>query len=296
MYYILGHCGSFGIGGVITVISVGQLMFTLSCAGVILSFYSTAGTIAPLASPFIFDAMGPVMWLSGIATAAMGFLLLSSPNSKTRPALMNIWLVLIVFHTVIIFTYGIHMVLRMRDLYLIHKDIYTIIGEKLVEKLKPNQKVAQKMSEGGLFLDLIETASAGLVLAKAPYPFNFLFLMGLRSDIAATFFVILPGVFSIFSIPFAVAIRNYFASDRASVSRHREVYNDRPLSGFICSGLAGKEDDPDAHDDEEDLASTFDGSSQDESGDEDEEDSLMSSRSSQESIHYRTGARSRRVN
>lgn len=226
-----------------------------------LSWHAQTASTAALVGPYLYNMMAPFVWGSGALTTLVGCVLLISPNSKTRVPLLNIWVVLILMHTAMVVVYGANMVKQMNNLYLIHKKIWAALGEKGVEFLKPGDNAKDMLTEGGTIFNLFEQMSAGLVFKMSPYPFNFIFFMGLRPDIASVIWMVGPGVFSLLSIPFIVAIRNYFASDKEGIRQHRKPYKDAPLSRFICQGVPGseKEVDDDYLDAEEDLASTFDG-------------------------------------
>lgn len=259
--------------------SIGTLFFAGISMGITLSFHSEAGALVPLAAPFIYDMMGPVFWISASLTASFGFLLLVSSGSGSRIALLNVWVALLLLHAAILLAYGIHTVLRIRDLYLIHNDVFKVISEGglwLVDRFaQPTDKLKQKVSQGGVLFVLAEHISAAGILKTAPYPFDFLFFLGLRPDVCAVLYVVLPGTFAFFSIPAAMAVRNYFAEQSSVVVKHRERYEDTPLSNFMCG--SGQSYDDGELLDEEDLASTFDGSSLDP----DESDSLLGISSSE---------------
>jgi hypothetical protein len=247
--------------------------------GITLSFHSEAGALVRFAAPFIYDMMGPVFWISAGITASVGFLLLVSSGTGSRMALLNVWVVLLLLHAVILLTYGIHTVLRIRDLYLIHNDIFKVISEGglwLVDRFaRPTDKLKQKVSQGGVLFVLAEHISAAGILKTAPYPFDFLFFLGLRPDVCAVLYVVLPGTFAFFCIPAAMTVRNYFAEQSSAVAKHRERYADTPLSNFMCG--SGQSYDDGEFLEEEDLASTFDGSALDS----DESDSLLGISSSE---------------
>ena len=150
-----------------------------------------------------------------------------------------------------------------------------VAGEGL-EKVTGSKTVKNDITEGSTLFEAFEQASAGVIFQVAPYPLNFIFMMGLRIDLAAFVFVIFPGVFVLFSIPFVLAIRSYLSSNKAGVVKHRRHYQDAPLTRYMCNGPPT--DDPVDFDDqdhllgeEEDLASTFDG---DYSGREYEDDEI----------------------
>lgn len=287
MTFCLGHCGSFGIGGVLLTIIVGQLCFTAGQAGLTLSFYTTAGSITPLAAPFLYDFMALVTWVSGAFSIFVGLILMVVRNSKARGPLLNIWIALLILHAAIVIVYGVHMVKRLRDLYMIHYDIYGVISESGLWAAKrvgfePSKKLEEKVSPGGIAHDMVESVTASIILSVAPYPFNLLFFLGMRSDVAILLYIILPGTFVLFSLPFAFAIRNYFTSTRPGVVEHREPYEGVPLTRFVCSGGLPHRDNEEFAEDEEDLASTFYDSSSDEDDSDytsDEESSLLSSSS-----------------
>ena len=278
----LGHCGYVGVGGVIVTITAGQAILIAGNIALIGSFYTSAASLTSLAAPYIFDGLSVVSWATGGVAVLCGAVLLMTSNSKARKALFNLWIAAILLYTVAIFVYGINMVDKMRNLYLIADGIMASISEAALEATGANEKVKQKLSPGGGIYKLAMQAGEGLYLKYAPYPLNFLFFMGMRPDIAALIFVALPAMFNLFALPFCVTIRNYFTTDKAGVVKHREVYEGVPLSQFICAGVPGKTvssggDDPLAEE-EEDLASTFDGSSGDEDDvDDDDESPLLSS-------------------
>ena len=250
----------------------GQLLFTAAHAGLTISFYNAADVITALAAPFIYDFLALVSWISGMVTAGFGILILVNPLSKVRAPLFNVWIALLLLHMAIVIVYGIHAVQRLRDLYLIHYDFYSIFTDKNLWAGKsppdgePQSKVSETMSPGGMVYDTVESISASIILSVAPYPFNFLFFMGMRVDVSALFYIVLPSTFVLLSLPFAVAIRNYFASTRAAIVKHREPYEGRSLAHFICAGVPGKNSDEEYHE-EEDLASTFYDSSSEEQED-----------------------------
>ena len=270
----------------------GQLLFTAAHAGLTISFYNAADEITALAAPFIYDFLALVSWISGLITAVVGILILVNPTSKVRAPLFNVWIALLLLHMAIVIVYGIHAVQRLRDLYLIHYDIFSIFTEKGLwsgkgppDDAQPQSKMRETVSPGGLVYDTVESISASIILSVAPYPFNFLFFMGMRLDVSALFYIVLPSTFILLSLPFVVAIRNYFASTRAGVVKHREAYEGHSLAHFICAGVPGKNPDEEYHE-EEDLASTFYDSSSEEQDDytsssdqggEEEGDSLLGS-------------------
>lgn len=218
-----------------------------------------------LAAPFLYNMMAPVFWSSGALTALVGFALLISSNSKTRVPLLNVFVALLIFHTAMIIAYGSQMVYQMRNIYLLHQDTLAAAIDKGVEIFVPKESIKHAVSKDSTAFSLVEKFSVGLIFKMSPYPMNFIFFMGLRPDIAVLLWVIIPGIFSLFSIPFLIAIRNYFASDLEGVKDHRSPYKNVALSKFICQGVPRKPGDEEFEDAEEDLASTFDGVYDDES-------------------------------
>ena len=164
------------------------------------------------------------------------------------------------------------MIMHMRNLFMIRQDsqaVLSFISESMVNKIAtPNEKLASKFRPGGSIFELVGGVTDALLLSVFPYPFNFIYFMGMRPDVAAVLYVVLPGVFTLFCIPVALSIKNYFGSNKYGVVKHREVYRDLPLSEFMCGGEETNEGE--YEEGEEDLASTFAGSSE-------EEDSLLGS-------------------
>lgn len=231
---------------------------------IVFSFYYTAGEFTPLAAPYIYDAVGPFFWFCAAATASAGILALTTGNGRVRLSFLNIWMVLMFIYTGAAIGYGVHVVMRMRDLYTLLPDILDVLshgGFLLLDKwgIKPSDKMTQKLSKGGSIFTLVESLGAASMLYVMPYPFDFLFFLGLRPDIAAVMYVVIPGTVALLSLPAVLAIRNYFASEEKGVIKHRARYEGTPLFAFMCGN--GVIEDPDAPNDEEDLASTFDGSS-----------------------------------
>jgi hypothetical protein len=277
--HVLGHCGYVGVGGVVLVITAGQAVLIAGSIGLIGSFYSAASSLTALAAPYIFDGLSVVSWATGAASVLCGSLLLLTSSSKLRKPLFNVWIAAILLYTIAIFVYGINMVNKMRNLYLIADNILASISETALDAVGASEKVRQKMSPGGGVYKLAQQATEGLYLKYAPYPLNFLFFMGMRPDVAALIFVALPAMFNLFALPFCVTIRNYFTTDKSGVVKHREVYEGVPLNFFICTGVPGKESSSsvDAFAEvEEDLASTFDGSSDEDDSLDDDESPLLS--------------------
>lgn len=274
-----------GIGGVIVVISVGTLLTTGIIAGLVLS-WRTQAAVAALAGPFLYNMLAPVFWFTGTVTGLIGFVLLRSSNSKTRVPLLNVMSGLHFIHTAVIFVYGVQMVYKMHQVYLLHGDILAVAVEHGAKLLGVKDEPAKELRNKGFFQSL-EQASEGMIFQMSPYPFNFIFFMGMRPDIAAVLWVVVPGLFSLFSLPFLMAIRNYFGSDIEGIKKHRRPYENVPLSEFICNGPAqGKPDDDGFQDAEEDLASTFDGMYSDED-EESEEESLLADTPPTRSIRRR---------
>ena len=122
-----------------------------------------------------------------------------------------------------------------------------------------------------------------LIFKLMNYPLNMVFFMGMRPDLAIVGFIVLPACLCLMGIPFVFAIRNYLSSSQLGVKKHRSAYEHTPLSRFMCNGPPGDDGEPldEDYDQEEDLASTFDG---DYSGKEEEEDELLIS--DNESVDY----------
>ena len=283
----LGHCGSFGIGGVIIVIVLGNLIFGLVHMAFVISFFTGSTAVNSnaviFASPFIYDALGPLFWSFSALTAFFGIISLSTGSSKARAAALNIWTVLMFLYTVATIAYGIRIVLGYRNLYEVIPDFITALssltsavaegvangfGGKLPEKMR------SKIGPNSTLAMIAETLTVGVLIKYIPYPFDYIIFMGYRWDIAAALHVILPGAFALLSCPVVLSIRNYFSSDSKGVVKHRERYEDVPLTYFMFASGAGdgNDDYDDARQDEEDLASTFDGGSSS-----DERESLISS-------------------
>jgi hypothetical protein len=276
---------------------LGQILFISGHAGLTASFISSAGDLDGLIAPFVYDFLPAVSWVSGLITVIVGMSLLLATSSKARVPLSNIWIALLIFHAALVIVCGVRMVMRLRDMYMIHYEAYGIFSERGLWAAKyagfnPSKKLEEKISPDGAVYDFVESLSASIILKAAPYPFNILFFLGMRPDIAILLYIVLPGTFVVFSLPFAFAIRNYFVSERPGVVEHRTPYEGVPLSQFICSGVPRKTPE-EWGDDEEDLASTFyDTSSEEEDedysasqfeGEEGDQSSLLSSYSSSQS-------------
>jgi len=263
----VGHCGFFGIGGVILTISVGVMIFAVNEGALIMSLNTGNPGLKELTTVYTFNMMGPVMWLSALVVGVVGIASIMTPNPKVRLPLINLFLFLLIAHFVIVVVYGAIMCDAFRQMYLIHKELwvaFTNFGGQKLEKLTGSKTVKDDITEGSTLFEAFEQASAGVIFAVAPYPLNFILFLGLRIDLAAFMFVICPGVFILLSIPFVFSIRSYLASNREGVVKHRKAYQDTPLSRYMCNGPPT--DDPVDYDDpdhllgiEEDLASTFDG-------------------------------------
>jgi hypothetical protein len=268
------------VGGIIAGVSIGNLAFAMANMGIVLSFYTEARSITPITAPYIYDAMGVVYWMSAALMCFVGTSILFTTSSKARAGLLTVWVALVVLHLGIVLAYGIHAVQRIRQLYLLHRDIFKLIsaaGLWAIERFaRPTAKLEQKVSQDGILFILAESVSAAGIIHAAPYPFNYLIFMGLRIDIAALFYVGMPGMFALLSIPLAMAVRNYFNSQDWAVMKHRERYEGEPLKSFMCG--ASDPDFEEFDEEEEDLASTFARSS----SEGDEKDSLLGS-SSEES-------------
>ena len=285
----LGHCGFFGLGGVILSISVGVMLFAANEGVLIMSLNTGAPALKALTTVYTWNMMGPVMWLSALIVGIVGVASILTPNPKVRLPLINVFLFLLMAHFVIVVVYGCMMCDAFRQMYLIHKELWvafsSAVGSKLEEKIG-SKTIKGDITEGSTLFEAFEQASAGVIFAVAPYPLNFIFFLGLRIDLAAFLFVIFPGVFILFSIPFVFSIRSYLASEKEGVVKHRKAYKDTALVRYMCNGPPT--DDPVDYDDpdhllgeEEDLASTFDGDYSgkeydDEDDDEDIEDDLES--------------------
>jgi hypothetical protein len=148
-----------------------------------------------------------------------------------------------------------------------HTDLWTAFFEETLSprlsKALNSTRVEEHLREGSPIYEAFEQASAGVIFSLSPFPLNLIFYLGLRVDIAAFMFVILPAIFILFSIPMLMTIRNYFASKKSGVVKHREAYLDTALVRYTCTGPPGWKDemlgDELSDISEEDLASTFDG-------------------------------------
>jgi hypothetical protein len=220
-----------------------------------------------LTTEFTYNMLGPVMWITAVVTGLVGLVIVISPNSKSRVALLNLFLVLLFVHFVVSVVYGCILTNAFRQLYLIHVDLWTALIDGTVApaigKLTGSSNVEERIGEGTPVFEAFEQASAGVIFSLSPYPLNFIFYLGMRIDLAAFIFVIFPGIFMILSFPFVLAIRRYFASTKSGVVKHRVHYNNTPLLKYMCNGPPSNEgkgyDEMDSEVDEEDLASTFDG-------------------------------------
>jgi hypothetical protein len=248
-------------------ISVGIMLFAANEAVLIMSLNTGNPALQALTTVYTYNMMGPVMWLSALVVGIVGIVSITTANSKVRLPLINILVFLLILHFVIVVVYGSIMCDAFRQMYLIHKELWSAlsqgVGDKL-EKVTGSKSIKGEITEGSTLFEAFEQASAGVIFAVAPYPLNFIFFLGLRIDLAAFLFVIFPGVFTLFSIPFVVAIRNYLGSKKDGVVKHRSKYENTPLTRFMCNGPPT--DDPVDYDspdhllgEEEDLASTFDG-------------------------------------
>jgi len=126
------------------------------------------------------------------------------------------------------------------------------------------ENVEKHVGEGSQIFEAFEQASAGVIYTLSPFPLNLIFYLGLRIDLAAFLFVILPSLWIIFTVPMLVTIRNYFNSKKNGVVKHRSAYENTPLIRYTCTAPPDwkrHEDGDDGYSDisEEDLASTFDG-------------------------------------
>lgn len=285
MSLLLGHCGSTGIGGVIFIISVGHLIWLGGSIGLIGSFYTSSKNYTALAAPLIFDPFAPMAWTTAGIVVLVGFLVLSTPNTNRRKSLCNIWVGILLIHLIAVATYGIHFVLKLRDFYLIHLESFKAVSEKINEKVGFNEKMKSKTSEGGIIFDFVEQASAGMIIKTLPYPMNIIFFAGTLPEVGSFFLIVLPVVLTMFSLPFAIAIRNYFNSKKTGVVNQRAIYDGVPLTKHIFVAVPeNKEMKADFYGFvEEDLASTFDGSASEDSDYSDydsgysDEESLVSS-------------------
>jgi hypothetical protein len=273
---VIGHCGWCGIGGVVVFVIISNLSLALVSMGIVISFYTSSGEYTTLAAPYIYDGVGPFFWGSAALAAAVGGLVLVSTNEKMRKAFLTVWTILMFIYAGSVIAYGVHVVMRFRDLYTILPDLLDVLqsgGALLLEKagINMSDKLAQKLSKGGSIFTLVESVSAATMMHIMPYPFDFLLFLGHRPDVASVIYVILPGAFAILSLPVVMAIRNYFQADHKGVVKHRERYEGVPLHHFMCGSYETEAYDCEAE--EEDLASTFDGSS----GDPDENESLLES-------------------
>ena len=262
------------MGGVILTISIVTLVFSLVSLGLVVSYSSSAGCLAPLLAGLIYDGLGPFFWGSGALTALVGGILMLSASDAARKSLSNVWVLMLIVNLGLVCAYGIRMVLHARNIFMVRQDSQALVGMAGVAALKklgnPSDKLVDELSPGGGVFEFVGGISDALILQAFPYPFNFVYFMGMRPDVGAVLYVVLPGVFTLFCIPIALSIRNYFCSDNYGVSKHRDVYSGVPLSRFMCG--SSETASLDYEDGEEDLASTFAGSSE-----EDEESLLESS-------------------
>jgi hypothetical protein len=114
---------------------------------------------------------------------------------------------------------------------------------------------------------------------------NMIFYAGMRPEVSSFFCIVFPVVLTMFSLPFAIAIRNYFNSKKTGVVNQRAIYDGVPLTNHIFVGVPEKQEmKTDFYGFvEEDLASTFDGSASEDSDYSDydsgysDEESLVSS-------------------
>jgi hypothetical protein len=267
---LIGHCGWCGIGGVILFISIGNLLSAVTSMALVFAAYTSAQAFTPLASSYIFDGLGPLFWACAGLTSLFGFLSLLTSNSKARAGLLNIWTALMFLYIIATIAYGVHVVLQLRNLYLIAPDIVDVLmkgGFLLVEELgaSPNERLRRKFARGGSIFGIVESMSVAGLLKVMPFPFNFLLFMGFRPDISACLYVVIPGALALFSFPIVLSIRNYFASPERRVVNHRQRYEGVSLFQFLCGSEAEKNEDVPS--DEEDLASTFAGSNSSEGED-----------------------------
>jgi hypothetical protein len=124
-----------------------------------------------------------------------------------------------------------------------------------------------------------------MIIKTLPYPMNIIFFAGTLPEVGSFFLIVLPVVLTIFSLPFAIAIRNYFNSKKTGVVNQRAIYDGVPLTKHIFVAVPeNKEMKADFYGFvEEDLASTFDGSASEDSDYSDydsgysDEESLVSS-------------------
>jgi hypothetical protein len=249
---------------VIATISATILVFTGISAGIVLAVTSSTNGAGIVTAATIYNMLGPIKWGSGVLTSLLGFGIISSTSSRTRVPMLTVWIVLIILHTCLVLAYGLLIIRDFSQIYLLHDDLLQGILSDTVADMKPeSEKLHEVLSPGGKLFDAFQQGSASLVLHYAPYPLNFVFFLGLRLDIAGMLFVALPMFFMLMTIPFILAIRKYFASEREGVIRHREPYENVPLSRFMCTDPPTRNGEIKAGGDydseEEDLASTFDG-------------------------------------
>ena len=264
----------------------------------VISFYTNSASFSNailFASPFIYDAVGPLFWGFSALICGMGFLVLLTTNSKVRNAFLNIWTVLMFLYAGATIAYGVHVVLGFYNLYAVLPDLFGAIGagvtgvaESIASSFggKVPEKLRDKLSPGSSLVTLAESFSVAAILRFLPYPFDFVVFMGHRLDVAAVLYVVFPGSFALLSAPVVLSIRNYFASEEKGVIKHRARYEGVPLMSFMCGGGDVDFDGNESGGEEEDLASTFDGSS----SYSDENESLLpeSSESSRRSSYSRS--------
>jgi hypothetical protein len=248
-------------------ISVGIMLLAANEAILIMSLNTGNPALQALTTVYTYNMMGPLMWLSALVVGVVGFMSIKTSNSKARLPLINLFMFLLMLHFVIVVVYGSIMCDAFRQMYLIHKELWAALGSGVGGKLEQatgSKTIKGAVSEGSTLFEAFEQASAGVIVAVAPYPLNFIFFLGLRIDLAAFLFVIVPGVYTLLSIPFVLAIRNYLGSKKEGVVKHRAKYENTPLTQFMCGGPSTDyEVDYDSAEnplvEEEDLASTFDG-------------------------------------
>jgi hypothetical protein len=195
------------------------VFFAAKDAALIVSLHLSSDALKAITTEYTYNMFGPFSWISALIILAVGAVLVLSTSSKARVALLNLLMFLLFVHLILVIIYGSQMCNSFRNLYLLHAELWEAFMDEtfapVLGKVLNNPRVHEHVGGGSHLHEIFEQASAGVIYSLSPYPLNMIFYLGIRIDLAAFLFVILPGVFILFSIPIIMTIRNYFASKKS---------------------------------------------------------------------------------
>jgi hypothetical protein len=242
--------------------------------GFVMSWLYAPYMAGPIAQPFIFDMVAPCMWITGTICTGNAILILTMRSSKARAYLCDLWIFTTCIHFVMILVYGIHMIFQFNELGEMHGEIFDALSDSVgavMPKTKTGRLADTLAPKGGALARTLKHVRAAAIIKYSHYPMDVFFLLGERSDITALFFVILPGVSQLMTLPFVISIRNFFRSSKIQIMKARGDYHNVPLTSFTFSrpDLGSSRWENEDYDDENIsiIPSTFADDSEEHSGD-----------------------------